>query len=403
MNKELFDKYIKETEPNKKEKSYAWSTAIGLQAVDGLKPSSYLLDVAVKNIEGEITIEEVKKLIDAYYDNKSEHDVDNGRVLEADKVSTRIRELIAQKTFNFSVNEMVSIHKYLFNEIYSEAGKLRDYNITKKEWVLDGDSVYYSDARELKSALEFDLNEERNFKYKNLSLEQTIHHLALFISRLWQIHPFCEGNTRTTAVFFIKYLHKLGFDVTNDIFADNSWYFRNALVRANYTNLTKNVYETTYFLELFLRNLLLNENNTLRNRDLHISNKVNEHDLNKNKDEEAFFGFKKADIKKEKPDIDFEKPDIESIKPDVNKPKTDFPDEVVFLTSDKITSKTNVKISKLFDEFGYKKIFGRSDVINLLDIKSSRASELISDLKKYDLIEPVLGYGKGKYRFKKQY
>ena len=133
MNKELFDKYIKETEPNKKEKSYAWSTAIGLQAVDGLKPSSYPLDVAVKNIEGEITIEEVKKLIDAYYDNKSEHDVDNGRVLEADKVSTRIRELIAQKTFNFSVNEMVSIHKYLFNEIYSEAGKLRDYNITKKE------------------------------------------------------------------------------------------------------------------------------------------------------------------------------------------------------------------------------------------------------------------------------
>ena len=234
-------------------------------------------------------------------------------------------------------------------------------------------------------------------------MEQTIHHLALFISRLWQIYPFCEGNTRATAVFFIKYLHKLGFDVTNDIFADNSWYFRNALVRANYTNLTKNVYETTYFLELFLRNLLLNENNTLRNRDLHISNKVNEHDLNKNKDEEGFFGFKKADIKKEKPDIDFEKPDIESIKPDVNKPKTDFPDEVVFLTSDKITSKTNVKIGKLFDEFGYKKIFGRSDVINLLDIKSSRASELISDLKKYDLIEPVLGYGKGKYRFKKQY
>ena len=102
-------------------------------------------------------------------------------------------------------------------------------------------------------------------------MEDIIRHLALFVSRLWQIHIFCEGNTRTTAVFFIKYLRTLGFSANNDIFAENAWYFRNALVRANYTNLQKGVYETTEYLEVFLRNLLLNERNELNNRHLHIS------------------------------------------------------------------------------------------------------------------------------------
>ena len=104
-------------------------------------------------------------------------------------------------------------------------------------------------------------------------MDEIIHHLAVFVSRLWQIHIFGEGNTRTTAVFFIKYLRTLGFDATNDIFAENAWYFRNAMVRANYNNLKNGIHDTTEYLELFLRNLLLDENNARRNRDMHVSGK----------------------------------------------------------------------------------------------------------------------------------
>ena len=160
--------------------------------------------------------------------------------------------------------------------IYKHAGKIRDYNITKKEWVLDGATVIYGSASELRATLEYDFSQEKNFSYKYLSMDEIIHHLAVFISNLWQIHIFGEGNTRTTAVFFIKYLRILGFSATNDIFAENAWYFRNALVRANYTNLQKGIHETTEYLEVFLRNLLLNEKNELHNRNLHISGLLNE-------------------------------------------------------------------------------------------------------------------------------
>ena len=160
--------------------------------------------------------------------------------------------------------------------IYKHAGKIRDYNITKKEWVLDGATVIYGSASELRATLEYDFSQEKKVSYKYLSMDEIIHHLAVFISNLWQIHIFGEGNTRTTAVFFIKYLRILGFSATNDIFAENAWYFRNALVRANYTNLQKGIHETTEYLEVFLRNLLLNEKNELHTRNLHISGLLNE-------------------------------------------------------------------------------------------------------------------------------
>lgn len=270
MNKDPFKEYLKASEPDKADKGYAWSTAIGLQAVDGLKPSKYLVDTAVRNIEGNITLKEVQRLIDSYYEEKPER-ADGERTEEADKVSARIAEILSENAFSFSPNEYISIHRRLFHGIYKHAGKLRDYNITKKEWVLDGATVVYGSASELKATLEYDFSQERNFNYKGLSMDEIIHHLAVFVSRLWQIHIFGEGNTRTTAVFFIKYLRMLGFSAANDIFAEHAWYFRNALVRANYTNLTKGIYETTEYLELFLRNLLLNERNELHNRDMHIS------------------------------------------------------------------------------------------------------------------------------------
>jgi len=269
MREDPFKEYLKESEPDKASKGYAWSTAIGLQAVDGLKPSKYLIDTAVQNIEGKITLKQAQELIDSYYEERPEH-TGGERTEEADKVSARIADILSETAFTFSPNEYISIHRRLFQGIYKHAGKIRDYNITKKEWVLDGATVLYGSASELRDTLEYDLSQERNFRYKGLSMDETIHHLAVFVSRLWQIHIFGEGNTRTTAVFFIKYLRMLGFSVTNDIFAENAWYFRNALVRANYTNLQKGIYETTEYLEIFLRNLLLNEDNELHNRDLHI-------------------------------------------------------------------------------------------------------------------------------------
>lgn len=266
-----FEQYIRNTEPGKKEKSYAWSTAIGLQQVDGLTPSKYLFDTAKRNIDGEITFDEAKSLIDTYYESKTERTENSEeRTEEADKVASRIAQILSEKSFIFSPSHLIAIHGRLFEGIFKFAGKLRDYDISKREWVLDGDTVMYGAAFELKAALDYDFEQERNFSYKNLTREEIVRHITFFVSRLWQIHAFGEGNTRTTAVFTIKYLRSLGFNVNNDIFAENSWYFRNALVRANYTNLQKGIQENQEFLEKFFRNLLLGEQNELRNRYCHI-------------------------------------------------------------------------------------------------------------------------------------
>ena len=272
MEQDPFKEYIKETEPEKRDKGYAWHTAIGLQAVDGLRPSKYLIDTAIKNIEGDISIDEAGELLNSYYKENPKSD-ETDRTEEADKVSLRIAKILSEKAFSFTPNEYISIHRKLFTGIYSHAGRIRDYNITKKEWVLNGATVMYGSASELRATLEYDFSEEKKFSYKNLNMDQIIHHLAVFVSRLWQIHIFAEGNTRTTAVFFIKYLRTLGFDATNDIFAEHAWYFRNALVRANYTDLKNGVHETTEYLELFLKNLLLDEKNELHNRMMHVSGK----------------------------------------------------------------------------------------------------------------------------------
>ncbi len=244
MEKDPFKEYLRESEPDKAHKGYAWSTAIGLQAVDGLKPSKYLIDTAIQNIEGKITMKE-------------------------------------------------------------------------KEWVLDGATVMYGSASELRATLEYDFSQEKDFSYKGLSMDEIIHHLAVFISRLWQIHIFGEGNTRTTE-----------------------------------------------YLELFLRNLLLNEQNELQNRNLHISGLLN----------------------KEKVDIQDAKVDIESV---LSAKGSDF------------TVKTMVHIHRLYEKFGFDGVFGRSAVMELLELKSSGASKLLSNLVQADIIEPVSGHGKGKYKFKK--
>ena len=295
IRKDPFEEYIRQVEPNKRDKGYVWHTAIGLQAVDGLKTSRYLIDTAIKNIEGDISIDEAQELLNTYYQENPKLDKKD-RTEEADKVAVRIAKILSEKAFSFTPNEYLSIHKKLFAGIYRHAGTIRDYNITKKEWILDGATVLYGSASELRATLEYDFSEEKKFSYKNLTMEEIIHHLAVFVSRLWQIHIFEEGNTRTTAVFFIKYLRTLGFDATNDIFAENAWFFRNALVRANYNDLKNGVHETTEYLELFLRNLLLDEKNEIHNRSMHISGM-----------------FEKADIESLKADIETQKADIERV------------------------------------------------------------------------------------------
>lgn len=261
-----FDEYIRQGEPQKKERAEAWRVAIGLQAVDGLKTSEYLQDTARRNIEGEITIDEARELVKEYYIKKTTHDDDDADKEEADRVSSNISKLLQTDAFTYSVAGLAAIHRAIFEGVFKHAGRFRDYDISKKEWVLRGDSVLYGRWQDLRMAIEYDLGQEHQFDYRGLNKDQMVEHLAKFVSGLWQIHPFGEGNTRTTAIFTIKYLRSQGFSVNNDMFERHSWYFRNALVRANYRNLEKGIGYEPIFLVRFFRNLLLGENHTLKNR-----------------------------------------------------------------------------------------------------------------------------------------
>lgn len=265
-----FDEYLRQGEPSQKESAENWKTAIGLQAVDGLQPSAYLIDVAKRNIEGEITLDETRKLIDSYYQSKTVRTPKDEEEEEADKVSANIAKILASKTFAFNTNGYVSLHRRIFEGVFKHAGEIRQYDISKKEWVLEGDSVNYLNWEDLRRALDWDIEQEKNFSYKGLTDDEKIEHIAKFISGIWQIHAFREGNTRTTAIFTIQYLRSLGYEVNNEMFAKHSWYFRNALVRANYRNINKDIEYSPIYLVRFFRNLLLKDSWVLKNRYLHI-------------------------------------------------------------------------------------------------------------------------------------
>lgn len=265
-----FDEYLRQGEPSQKESAENWKTAIGLQAVDGLQPSAYLIDVAKRNIEGEISLDESRKLIDSYYQSKTVRTPKDEDEEEADKVSANIAKILASKTFAFNTNGYVSLHRRIFEGVFKHAGEIRQYDISKKEWVIEGDSVNYLNWEDLRRALDWDIEQEKNFSYKGLTDDEKIEHIAKFISGIWQIHAFREGNTRTTAIFTIQYLRSLGYEVNNEMFAKHSWYFRNALVRANYRNIQKGIDYSPIYLVRFFRNLLLGESWVLKNRYLHI-------------------------------------------------------------------------------------------------------------------------------------
>lgn len=261
-----FEEYIKASEPHKRERAEAWRVAIGLQAVDGLQVSEYLKQTARQHIEGEITIDEAREQIKQYYISKTQHDADDEEKSEADNVSGNIAKLIGSPSFTFSGAGVMAIHRAIFEGVFKHAGTLRTYDITKKEWVLRGDTVMYGRWQDLRMALDYDIEQEKQFDYRGLSMSEVVEHIAKFISGIWQSHPFREGNTRTTALFAIKYLKSIGFECNNDMFEQHSWYFRNALVRANYKNVAKGINQDYSFLNKFFRNLLMGENNELKNR-----------------------------------------------------------------------------------------------------------------------------------------
>ena len=261
-----FDEYIVASEPHKRERAEAWKVAIGLQAVDGLQVSEYLKQTARRHIEGEITIDDAREMVKQYYVSKTQHDEDDEDKQEADRVSANITKIINERAFTFSATGLIAIHRSIFEGVFKHAGQLRTYDFTKEEWVLRKDSVLYGRWQDLRMALDYDIEQEKHFDYKGLSMDEIITHLTRFVSGIWQTHPFCEGNTRTTAVFTIKYLQSIGFKADNQLFEQHSWYFRNALVRANYKNVAKGIYQDSHFLELFFRNLLMGEHNELKNR-----------------------------------------------------------------------------------------------------------------------------------------
>ena len=293
-----FEQYIIQGEPGRKERAENWQVAIGLQAVDGLKPSHYLLQTAQDHIEERIGMDEVDRRIASYYQTEEGRREEAGTD-EADSVSARIARLLAEDTFTFSPAMLASIHRRLFEGVLPRAGRYRQTNIKKHEWVLDGATVLYCSSDMIAETLDYDFEQERMFSYKGIDLPRVVKRISNFVSGIWQIHPFGEGNTRTTAVFTIKYLRQMGYKVNNDPFKEHSWYFRNALVRANYQDLPAGVDRTTEFLELFFRNILMGEKNELKNRHLHIRWKergdgVVEENMNKSSEKTQIGSEKKA-------------------------------------------------------------------------------------------------------------
>ena len=267
--------YIETETPNNYVKQQEWDMAIGLQEVDNLKPSKFLEKLLQENVTGEKTIYEVEKELKEYYVEKEKNNEVNHNELECDLVSTRIVELLQENNFELSIDYLKYVHKYLFQDVYEFAGEFRKVDFSKHERILNNDSVAYGDHKLLEQSLDYDITLEKNKNYNEMNIVDVINNITDFSSRIWQIHPFREGNTRTTAIFIEKYLVSLGYNVDNTLFKDKSVYFRNALVRSNYFNNYLNIKEDNIFLIKFYENLLLGKNNNLHSRDLIVEELFN--------------------------------------------------------------------------------------------------------------------------------
>ena len=262
--------YEEEVKDSNYVKQLQWDMAIGLQEVDNLKPSKYLEKLVNDNVDGNLTIDDVKKELREYYiEKENKNEIDHNE-MECDFVSTRIVELLQEDNFELSVNYLKYVHKYLFQDVYEFAGEFRVIDFSKHEKILNNDSVAYGDCTTLKESLEYDISLEKEKDYKEMNIVEVINNITKFSSSIWQVHPFREGNTRTTALFIEKYLISLGYNVDNSLFKDKSVYLRNALVRSNYFNNYLKIKEDNSYLVKFYENLLLGKNNNLHSEDLII-------------------------------------------------------------------------------------------------------------------------------------
>ena len=267
--------YIEIEIPKNYVKQLQWDMAIGLQEVDNLKPSKYLKKLLQENVTGEKTIYEVEKELKEYYVEKEKNNDVNHNEFECDLVSTRIVELLQEDNFELSVDYLKYVHKYLFQDVYEFAGEFRKVDFSKHERILNNDSVAYGDHKLLEQSLDYDITLEKNKNYNEMNIVDVINNITDFSSRIWQIHPFREGNTRTTALFIEKYLVSMGYNVDNTMFKDKSVYYRNALVRSNYFNNDLNINEDKSYLIKFYENLLLGKNNNLHSKDLIVEELFN--------------------------------------------------------------------------------------------------------------------------------
>ena len=272
MNEKEFDSsninYKEINKPSEYIKKTEWDMAIGLQEVDNLKPSKHLENLLEENIIGKLSLDEVKEELRTYYVEKEKKNEVDYNELECDFVSTRIVELLQEDKFELSVDYLKYVHKYLFQDVYKFAGNFREVDFSKPEIILNKDSVAYGDSNTLKESLEYDISQELEKDYKEMNMVEVINNITNFSSNIWQVHPFREGNTRTTALFIQKYLISLGYNVDNTLFKDKSIYYRNALVRSNYFNNELDIKEDNSYLIKFYENLLLGKNNNLRSEDL---------------------------------------------------------------------------------------------------------------------------------------
>ena len=251
-------------------KQIYWDLAIGLQKVDNLTPSEYMKKLIEKNINDEIDNRTLEEMLHKYYEKQDLENSDIQKEKECDLVSARIVELLEMNNFSLSIDFIKYIHKYLFESIYEFNGNFRNVDIIKNEPILNNDTVSYGDYKVIEDSLKYDIEIEKDKKYKSMSIVEVINSVTNFTSNIWQVHPFREGNTRTTAVFIIKYLRYLGYNVDNNLFKEKAVYFRNALVRSNYFNNYLNIDKDNSYLIKFYENLLLNKNNNLQSKDLII-------------------------------------------------------------------------------------------------------------------------------------
>ena len=247
-----------------------WEAASGLQSVDGLTTSDFANHVAGGYIEGEYDADEAVRRIEGHYD------AGDGRQREADVVAARINAMVASAkgtSIRLEPSTLKRIHASLFKDVLDDrrwVGEWRAVNISKREPVLGGRSVRYADYHEIVATLEYDLAQESTRTHDPLSDTGEVHRVSEFISRLWETHPFREGNTRTTATFAHLYLNSLGADVRNEEFRDNSRFFRDALVRSNFSDLALGITADRRFLDRFFENLVLGASHDLDSMDLNI-------------------------------------------------------------------------------------------------------------------------------------